>query len=92
MNTQTFEKHKEDNPHLNFFLKESKLIPIEKSYSESFGIYNIVKRDFYIKSNGKGCYVDTFIKTVKVPREELKPSSNGFSFVVKNKYISKYTQ
>lgn len=84
MTNETFIRHKADNPQIVFTLTESKFIPIEKTWCEEYGIYNIVKRDFYSKSNQKKCYVDIFIKEIKVERDKLSRCKNGYSFRIKN--------
>ena len=87
MTEEIFLRHKRDNPQIIFELVETKIIPIEKTWAKEYGIYNIYQRDFYNKSNGKKCYVDFFVKEVKVDRHKLCPARNGYEFRVKNKYI-----
>lgn len=90
MDNNTFTLHKLNNPHLTFTLIDSKFIPIEKTYFDTYGVYSIYRRDFYIKSNMKKCYVDTFIREVNVERYKLCPSSNGYSFRIKHQYLKDY--
>lgn len=90
MTIKQFEIHKNQCPNVVFTLTKSLLIPIEYTYFDDYGIYNIYRRDFYDKSNGKTCYVDNIIKQVNVERHKLKPCNNGFSFVIKNKYIKEF--
>jgi hypothetical protein len=61
---------------------------MECSYYKDYGMYNVFKRDFYNKSNNKTCYVDTFIKEIRVERNKLCPCNNGYSFRIKNNCIN----
>jgi len=87
MTSEIFFNHKIENPQIIFTLTESKIIFIEKNWCKEYGIYKIFKRDFYTKSNMKKCYVDAFIKEIKVERNKLFPCKNGFDFRIKSKYI-----
>jgi len=87
MTPQQFERHKQETK-LTFTLVYSKLIPFEKSFCDEYGTYNIFNRDYYLKSNGKKCYVDTFVKEMNFERSKLAPSNNGYSFRVKNEFIN----
>lgn len=88
MTLEQFLKHKEDNPHIKFLLSGTNYIPIEKTWFKEYGIYSLYKRDFYIKSNSKKCYVDTFIKEIKIERSKLCPCKNSYAFCVKNSELN----
>lgn len=87
MTPEQFEKHKLDNPQLSFTKIKSSFYLSEKTYYDDYGVYYIYKRYFYLKSNNKKCYVDYYIITVNIERYKLCPSSNGYDFRVKNKYL-----
>lgn len=90
MTNEIFLRHKADNPQIVFTLTESKFITIEKTWCEEYGTYNIFKRDFYTKSNMKKCYVDTFIKEIKVERNKLCTCKNGYEFRIKNSCLEEF--
>lgn len=87
MTQEIFLRYKQDNQQIAFDLVETKFIPMEKSWTTEYGIYNVFKRDFYNKSNMKKCYVDTFVKEVKVERRKLCPTRNGYEFRVKHNFL-----
>lgn len=90
MDIKTYNQHKLDNPQLSFTLLESKLIPYEVTWNKEYGIYNIFRRDFYLKCNNKKCYVDYFIKQINVERHKLTPCKNGYSFRIKNEFLQDF--
>lgn len=87
MTQEIFLKHKQDNPQITFYFVETNFILMEKNWTSEYGIYNVFKRDFYNKSNMKKCYVDAFVKEVKVERNKLCSARNGHEFRVKNIFL-----
>ena len=88
MTQEIFNRHTLSNPHLTFYPAGDKFIAIESGYNDKFGTYNVFKRQFYEKSNGKTCYVDVFVKQITVDKNKCAPSSNGYSFRIRSKYFN----
>lgn len=87
MKEDIFIRHKTDNPHLTFKLISKNNIPIEKTWFDDYAIYQVFERSLYEKSNGKKCYVDIFLKEIKVQKNMVAPCKSGIGFKIKNKYI-----
>lgn len=88
MTPKQFELHKNQFPKLSFTLIESRIITHERDYTENFGIHYVYRHETYLKGNGKTCYVDTFIKSIKVDRSMLTPCKNGYEFRIKKEFFN----
>lgn len=84
-----FDRMCADMPHLSPKLINSKYRLEEYTYFDNKpSLFNIIKRDNYLKSNGKTCYVDTLIKTIEVDRSMITmPKNYSYYWVVKSQFV-----
>jgi hypothetical protein len=89
MTKDQFDKMCSSMPHLSPTLTSTKFILKEYTYFENKpSLFNIIKRDNYIKSNGKTCYVDTVVKRVEVDRSMITmPRNYSYYWVVRHNFV-----
>jgi len=77
-------------PHLAPKLINTKFRLVESTYfDDKPSLFNIIKREHYIKTNGKTCYVDTFIKQIEVDRKfvTMPKGDSWYKWIVKKKFV-----
>jgi len=89
MDKTRFDRMCADMPHLSPKITTTKYRLEEYTYfDDKPSLFNIIKRDNYVKSNGKMCYVDTLIKRIEVDRSMITmPKNFSYFWVVRHQFV-----
>ena len=87
MTQSAFDRMCNNMPHLNPVLTSHIYRFSECEYDEKESTFSIIKKDFYEKSNGKKCYVETIVDKIIVPRYMVTmPKGFSYYWVIKFQY------
>lgn len=91
MTREQFDKMVADMPHLTPVLTSVKYRLEERAWFDyKPSLFDIVRRDNYLKSNGKKCYVDTTIKQIEIDRSMIVVLPNTLKGAcVKKRFVNK---
>lgn len=84
-----FDRMCADMPHLSPKLVNTNYTLREYTYfDDKPSLFDIIKRDNYLKCNGRTCYVESVIKRIEVDRSMITmPKNYSYFWVVKKQYV-----